>query len=357
MARTEGPIVHRHALVVGATGVVGSAIARRLVANGDWTVTCATRSGAAIDGAAGVSVDLLDEEAVAATAAALAPVTHLFYAAYQSRPSRFEEVGPNAAMLRHAVALAEHHGRLERVVIVTGGKYYGVQWGAVRTPARETDARHLAPNFYYDQLDYLAARRASAAWTWANLMPATVTGVSVKAPMNLVATLGVLGTLARETRRPLRFPGPPASWHALHHLADAGQIADAAAWAARSDRAADHSFNIANGDPGRWKHVWPRIADFFGVEAGEPLPVPLTQIPEGFAGLWRELATRHRLREPDIRALVDWRWADYMFNTAFGNDVVLETGKIRRAGFHACVDSEEALLDRLRELRALRLIP
>ncbi|MBN9429592.1 MAG: NAD-dependent epimerase/dehydratase family protein [Burkholderiales bacterium] len=350
-------MLRKHALVVGATGVVGSAIARRLVDTGSWDVTCATRSGDAIDGAAGLSIDLLDAAAIESAGAKTAPVTHLFYAAYQSKPSRSEEVEPNVAMLRNSVALAQRHGRLRRVVIVSGAKYYGVQWGAIKTPARESDARHLGPNFYYGQLDHLAAQSAAGGWTWTNLMPATVTGVSVRAPMNLVAVLGALGTLSRELGFPLRFPGPAASWNSLHHLADASQVAHAAIWAADSDAAADHSFNVANGDPGRWKHVWPHIAGYFDVDAGEPLTIPLSQIPDAFGDAWRDLAHRYRLCQPDIGALVDWRWADYMFNTAFAHDVVLETGKIRRAGFHACIDSELTLMGRFDELRALRLIP
>lgn len=46
-----------------------------------------------------------------------------------------------------------------------------------------------------------------------------------------------------------------------------------------------------------------------------------------------------------------------MFHTAFSNDCVLELGKIRRAGYTQCVDSEAALFRRFDELRALRFIP
>ena len=40
----------RRALVAGATGIIGSAIAERLVAQG-WQVVCASRSGRAVAGA------------------------------------------------------------------------------------------------------------------------------------------------------------------------------------------------------------------------------------------------------------------------------------------------------------------
>lgn len=348
----------KHALVVGSTGVIGCAIARHLARAGDWRVTCATRGGSAPAGAQGLAVDLLDPASVRSAAAALAPVTHVFYAAYQHRPTRTEEVAPNLAMLRHAIDLGEAQpGALQRFVLVTGGKYYGLQWGAIKTPARETDPRHLGPNFYYAQQDHLAERAAAAGWTWSHLIPPYVTGFSERAPMNLVMAIGVLATLSREQGLPLRFPGPAASWNALHHLADADQIAAAAAWCATGATAANEIFNIANGDPGRWRNSWPVVAGHFDLATGEPMPVPLTQVAAELAPLWRRIAEREDLRQPDLHALVDWQWADYMFKTAFSNDVLFELGKIRRAGFGGCLDSEAALLGRFEELRQQRLIP
>ncbi|MBN9409671.1 MAG: NAD-dependent epimerase/dehydratase family protein [Burkholderiales bacterium] len=348
----------KHALVIGATGVIGGGIARHLALDGEWRVSCVSRAGTAVGTAAGVAVDLLEERAVAAAARGLAPVTHVFFAGYQPRPSRTEEIEPNLALLRHAVDLAEATGdALSRVVLVTGGKYYGLQWGAIKTPARETDPRHLGPNFYYQQHDHLQQRAQGARWSWTHLVPPYVTGFSTRAPMNLVMAIAVLATLAREQGALLRFPGPAAAWQALHHLADASQIAEAAAWAAVSPAAAGEIFNVANGDPGRWCHLWPAIAAHFDVAAGDPLPVPLTQLAEAMAPHWEVLARRHGLVQHDIHALVDWRWADYMFKTAFANDVLFELGKLRRAGFHASVDSEAALRMRFDELRQLRLIP
>lgn len=347
----------RHALVVGSTGVIGGAIARHLAGADGWRVTCATRGGSAPEGAKGLAVDLLAPAAARAAGAELAPVTHVFYAAYQHRPTRTEEVPPNLAMLRHAIDLGEARGALQRFVLITGGKYYGLQWGAIKTPARETDPRHLGPNFYYAQQDHLAERAAAAGWSWSHLIPPYVTGFSERAPMNLVMAIGVLATLSRELGVPLRFPGPAASWTALHHLADVAQIAAAAAWSATSAAAANQIFNVANGDPGRWCNSWTAVADHFGLAVGDPLPVPLTQVAAELAPLWRRIAEREGLRQPDLHALVDWQWADYMFKTAFSNNVLFELGKIRRAGFDGCLDSEAALLGRFEELRQRRLIP
>jgi nucleoside-diphosphate-sugar epimerase len=348
----------KRALVLGSTGVIGWAIARHLVAQGGWDVVCATRSGTAEAGARGLLVDLLDETSCRSAAEAVGPVSHVFFAAYQPRPTRVEEIAPNLQMLGRAVELAQtHRGTLQRVVLVTGGKYYGLQWGPIRTPARESDARNLGPNFYYAQEDLLRERGAAAGWTWCNLIPPFVTGFSDRAPMNLVMALGVLASLAREMGQPLRFPGHAAAWDALHQIADADQIAAAAAWAAESPNAVNQVFNIANGDPSRWRNTWPAVARHFGVPVGDPLPLPLPQVAAGLGDVWRRIAEQYRLRNPELQTLVDWNWAGYMFGTAFANDVVFELGKIRRAGFQDCLDTEAVLLRRFSELQTLRLIP
>lgn len=297
-----------HALVVGATGVIGGAIAKQLVASGEWDITCAARDAVqTLEGVRNVTVDLLDPESTARARRDIAGVTHLFFAAYIPRPTRVDEIESNLQLLKSAVNLAESGGTLERVVLMTGGKYYGVQWGAIKTPARETDPRALTPNFYFDQQDYLAAQAEQSSWSWTNLMPPYVTGYSERAPMNLSIALGVLASLSRHLGLPMRFPGPLSAWEAMHHLADADQIAGAAVWAARSPSAENQMFNIANGDPGRWKYVWPAIAGYFELGVAEPLTLPLSQIPASMDKVWREIAEKHGLRQPDLNALVDWK--------------------------------------------------
>lgn len=345
----------KHTLVVGATGVIGGAVAKRLVANGGLVTLAARPRGKDVPGVLGV--DLLEQGSRDAAAKSLRPVTHLFFAAYQSRPDRIAEIEPNLNMLKGAVELAERGGALQRVVLMTGGKYYGVQWGQVKTPARETDPRHLGPNFYYDQQDFLEEAAKGKSWTWTNLIPPMVTGFAERSPMNLVMAVGVLATLAKMQGRALQFPGPAAAWNSLHHLADAEQIAAAAAWAADSENAANQIFNVTNGDPGRWRYLWRAVADDFDLAVSEPLHLPLGVLAEASKDAWRRIAVDQGLREHDIQALVDWRWAEYMFTTAFAHDVLLETGKIRRAGFHGCVDSEAMLLQRIHELQDRKLLP
>ena len=282
------------ALIAGASGIVGRGIAERLVGDG-WRVLCASRSGGGhLPGTEGVAVDLLDAEACARAVAPHAGITHVFHAAFQPAPSRAAEVAPNLAMLRNVVeAVQQASPALRKVVLVTGAKFYGIQWGASSTPCRESDPRQLPPNFYYDQEDWLREASRSARWRWVNLIPPFVSGYAVGNPMNLVLGIGLYAAVCKELGMPLRFPGSVGAYEALHQIADARQIGAAAAWAADAPAAEDEAFNVTNGDPARWRHTWPVLAEALGMAFAEPKTLPLADLMPAQQAVWDRIARRH----------------------------------------------------------------
>jgi nucleoside-diphosphate-sugar epimerase len=344
------------ALVAGASGIVGTGIAQRLAADG-WRVLCASRSGGgAVAGTEGLKMDLMNPEDCARVLAPHPGITHVFYAAYQQAANRGAEVAPNLAMLRNVVQAASAASRgLRKVVLVTGAKFYGIQWGATRTPCRESDPRQLPPNFYYDQEDWLRENQRGARWHWCNLIPPFVSGFAVGNPMNLVLGVGIYASVCRELGLPLRFPGSARAYESLHQIADARQIGAAAAWAATSDAADNQAFNVTNGDPARWSRTWPQIARHFGMEPAEPKTMPLADVMPGQEAVWQRIRERAGLREIALKSVVDWSWIDYMLRME--HDVLLETGKIRRAGFHDCIETDKVFVERLRELQAHGVLP
>jgi nucleoside-diphosphate-sugar epimerase len=340
------------ALVAGAGGLIGRAIAERLRREG-WRVVGLGRSAAA---QGDERVDLLDARAVEQLVLRHADATHLFYAAYAPRPTRAEEVAPNRAMFVHLLdALHRHAAGLRRVVLVTGTKYYGVHLGPIRTPARETDPRHLPPNFYFDQFDALRQVRPGRSWTWTHLVLPFVTGAAVGHPMNLVMALAAYALVSREHGLPLGFPGSPGAWRNLFHVADASQIAEAALWSCGEPAAADATFNVANGDPTRWNQLWPAIAGWFGMAVDEPKPIPLAEVMRAQADTWEGLRLRHGLQGPAYEALVDWTWAEYMLR--IDHEVLVAQHRLRSAGFTRYPDTAELLLGRFDELAAAGVIP
>ncbi len=348
---------HGNVLVAGATGVVGRGLIEHLRDRDGWTVVgLARRPPEAAGNTRTIAVDLLDAADCRAKLAGLADVTHIVYCAYSDRPSLAEQVAPNLAMLRHLVEAVEPAARaLRRIVLIEGTKYYGSHLGPFKTPAKEDDPRCLPPMFYFDQEDYLRDRQPGQGWTWTALRPQTVCGFSLGSPMSLITTLGVYATISKELGLPLRFPGKPGAYDALYQVCESVHLARAIAWAATEPACANEAFNITNGDFFRWRNLWPRIADFFGMEAGGVQTVPLATFMADKGPLWERIVARHGLDPHPVDRLAAWPFADYVFGCDW--DVMSSTTKARQAGFADVVDSETMFLDLFQRFRDNRVIP
>src|ERR1700746_348141 len=160
------------AVIVGALGVIGRYIVKKLIGEPDWTVVGLSRRKATSNpGYRHIAVDLLDPEYTERKLAELTDVTHVFYAAFQATPGSAanfaSNTGPNREMLVNSVtAINGAAPHLRRVVLVTGTKYYGVHLGPLKTPMRETDPRHMPPNYYFDQIDWLTASQRGKERDW-----------------------------------------------------------------------------------------------------------------------------------------------------------------------------------------------
>src|SRR5258708_18752439 len=150
--------LQKKAVVVGALGVIGRYIVERLLAEGDWQVVGLSRRAAKNGPRYGhVSVDLLDLKDVGKKLGGLSDVTHVFYAAFQPGTGAAADyaaaVAPNRDMLVNSVtAIAKASRGLQRVVLVTRTKYYGVHLRPTKTPLPEPHPRHLPPHFSFHQI-------------------------------------------------------------------------------------------------------------------------------------------------------------------------------------------------------------
>jgi len=351
----------KHAAVVGALGVIGRYIVERLLAEDGWSVVGLSRRGT--EGGpryTHIAVDLLDERSVTAELAGLTDVTHVFYAAFQASAGAAvgyaSKIAPNRDMLVNAVtAIAQTSPALRRVVLVTGTKYYGSHLGPFKTPARESDPRHLAPNYYFDQIDWLTEFQRGKAWDWVELRPQTLCGFAPGTAMSILPAIAVYAAISKELGLPLRFPGKPGAYGSLYQVTESSHFARAALWAATEPRCGLEAFNITNGDYFRWKYVWPRIAEVFDMPAGEPQTISLTQHMADKGPLWRGMTEKYGLEPLDYERLVAWPFADYVFGCDW--DVMSDTTKSRRFGFHKVVDSEEMFCRLLRRFREERIVP
>jgi nucleoside-diphosphate-sugar epimerase len=358
--RTPSPD-RKTAVVVGALGVIGRYIVERLAAEPGWNVVgLSRRQGEDRPNVRYLSVDLLDPAATEAALASLEDATHVFYAAFQaaSGPAAnyANNIGANRDMLVHSVSAIERVAKgLRRVVLVTGTKYYGTHLGSFRTPARESDPRHMPPNYYFDQVDWLTAHQRGKAWDWVELRPQTLCGFAPGTPMSIVPVIAVYAAISKELGLPLRFPGKPGAWRSIYQATDSAHFANAALWAATEPRCANEAFNITNGDYFRWGNVWPRFAEVFEMPWAEPQQISLTAQMADKGPLWDAMVRRHGLQPFRFDEVVAWPFGDYVFGSDW--DVMTSTTKARQNGFHDVVDTEEMFVRLLRQFREQRIVP
>ncbi len=349
------------ALIVGASGIVGSATSALLVEQG-WTVHGLARRPSQQPGVRPVAADLLDAAGTAAALKGIRPDA-VFITTWLRQDSEAENIRVNSAMVRNLLDGLRANGTARHVALVTGLKHYLGPFEAYgkgtlpQTPFREDQARLDIENFYYAQEDEVFAAAERDGFTWSVHRPHTVIGKAVGNAMNMGTTLAVYATIARETGRPFRFPGSVAQWNGLTDMTDAGQLAKHLLWAATTPAAANEAFNVVDGDVFRWSWMWQRIADWFGIEAApfDGTIQPLEQQMAGDAELWRRIATREGLAEADLSRLASPWHTDADLGRPI--EVVTDMSKSRRLGFTAYQPTDDAFFALFESLRADRLIP
>lgn len=348
-------------LIVGASGIVGSAAAARFAREG-WRVAGLARRPTAQEGVEPVAADLQDRASLETALAGLAP-THLILATWQRRDTEAEMIRVNRAMVEGVLDVLRAQGSLRHAALVTGLKHYLGPFEAYgkgtlpQTPFREEQGRLPIENFYYAQEDALFAAAARDGFTWSVHRPHTIIGKAVGNAMNMGTTLACYASLCRETGQPFVFPGSAAQWNGLTDMTDARLLARHLLWASTEPKAADLAFNVVNGDVFRWSWMWGRIAEWFGIEAtpfdGTHRPLEPRMAQMGSA--WAELARRHGLAEPDLDKLASAWHTDADLGRPI--EVVTDMSRSRRLGFTAYQPTDDAFFDLFAQLRADRLIP
>jgi nucleoside-diphosphate-sugar epimerase len=354
-------MMSKSALVVGASGIVGSATAALLAAEG-WTVHGLARRPPAQEHVLPVAVDLQDADATVDALAGINPDA-VFIATWLRQQSEAENIRVNAAMVRNLLGALPKRAGPRHVALVTGLKHYlgpfeAYGWGTLpQTPFREEQGRLDVENFYYAQEDELFAAAERNGFTWSVHRPHTVIGKAVGNAMNMGTTLAAYAVLCRETGRPFYFPGSAAQWTGLTDMTDARQLAHHLLWAAETEAAHDQAFNIVNGDVFRWQWMWGRIAEWFGIDAApfEGIVRPLEQQMADDAPIWRAIAEREGLVESDLARVASPWHTDADLGRPI--EVVTDMSKSRRLGFTRYQATDDAFFDLFDRLRADRLIP
>ena len=350
------------ALVVGASGIVGNNLARRLVSQGWQVHGLARRPPSDIAGMQPVSADLLNPDTLRAALEGLRP-THVFITTWLRQPTEAENIKVNSAMVRNLLDALSPRRTVQHVALVTGLKHYLGPFEAYgkgtlpATPFREEQPRLDVENFYYAQEDEVFAAAKRDGFGWSVHRPHTIIGYAVGNAMNMGVTLAVYATICRETGRPFLFPGSAVQWNGLTDMTDARLLASHLEWAATTPAARDQAFNVVNGDFFRWNWMWPRLAKWFGLDAA-PLPgegTPLERQLADAGPIWADIARKHGLAEPDLAVLASPWHTDADLGRPI--EVVTDMSKSRRLGFLDYQATDDSFFDLFGWLRAARIIP
>lgn len=350
-----------HALVVGASGITGAALVDELLSAGH-RVTGVARRAHQREGMDFVQADLTDSVGVAQALAGVKP-TWVFFTTWARQATEAQNIEVNGAMVRHVLQALGGSGSVRHVGLVTGLKHYLGPFEAYgkgslpQTPFRESQGRLDVANFYYAQEDEVFAAAEQAGFSWSVHRPHTVIGVAPGNAMNMATTLAVYASLCKAQGRPFVFPGSRVQWDSLTDMTDAHQLAKQVVWAASTPGAANQAFNIVNGDVFRWRWMWGRIAEWFGLPAADypAEPQPLEQQMASDAEPWRQLVARQGLAEANIERLVSPWHTDADLGRPI--EVVTDMSKSRGLGFTAYTATDEAFFQAFERLRAARLIP
>jgi nucleoside-diphosphate-sugar epimerase len=355
-------------LVAGASGLVGSAAIERFAAAG-WKVIGVSRRAPVkvVPRVEYRCVDLLDREVCRGALADLTEVTHLVCAAVNETPGDLVaswtdpgHAARNVRMLENLLdALLPVAKGLRHIALVHGTKAYATHLPKrPLVPLRENLPRPPHDDFYFRQEDLLWSRRRDANWTWTVFRAPMIAGGGVGSNLNALLAIGVFASLLKEQGRALPFPGSADSLGVME-MVDVELLARAIAWAADASTAADQIFNVANGDTYVWPDLWPLIAQEIGMAVAPPEPMSVRDAVFGRAQTWRELVRRNGLIAPeDPRVFLgeSCALADFALGNC-GRTVLTSTIKIRRAGFHDCMDTADSVVKYLRRWRAERLLP
>ncbi|TFC25509.1 SDR family oxidoreductase [Cryobacterium sp. TMT1-3] len=351
----------RTALVVGASGITGSAVVDQLSAEGWRVLALARRSGRKLPGVRWIQADLRSATDLNRALADEMP-EQVFFTAWSRQATEELNIEVNAGMVRDLLA-ALAHAPVRHVALVTGLKHYLGPFEAYGqgdmpdTPFSEDVPRLDVANFYYAQEDELFAASTRQGFTWSVHRSHTVIGHAVGNLMNMGLTFSAQAALCKHLHIPFVFPGSATQWNGVTDMTDATILAEQMVWAATTDAGVNEAFNVVNGDVFRWRAMWPKIAAYFGVEpegfVDEPRPLEVQMA--GLEPVWAELAAQHGLVESDLGRIASWWHTDADLGRNI--EVFTDITKSRLAGFtphHRTIDSFTSLFDRY---RAEKLIP
>ncbi|BCS30681.1 SDR family oxidoreductase [Aspergillus puulaauensis] len=368
------------ALVTGANGISGYAIVEYLCKQpeSEWSLIVATSRRPStmywVDPrVVFVTADFLDP--VETIAEQLGPsckdVTHAFFTSYVHSAGFKQLRDKNVPLFKNFLDTVDSIcPRLERVILQTGGKHYGVHLGPVTTPSVEDKPRYKDEfNFYFAQEDHMFALQAKrGTWNWNVIRPNGIIGFTPHGSgMSEALTLAMYFLLCRELNEPARFFGNEYMWNTLDDKSSSAGLAEISVWSATQEHTKDEAFNYVNGDVFTWKNLWPALAAYYGADCPPPEWT-------NAAGQFNSLTTEFNVvewandKKPVWQKIVSnyggkleaWDWTTWDSEMwAFGRSwqTVSSMTKARKFGWTHLEDTQENYFSTIRSLENAGILP
>lgn len=297
--------------------------------------------------------------------------THVFFTAYIAAGDLETAKKINTSILDVAIRAVEQLApKLQRVILQTGGKGYGVEYPdkvTITAPLREDYPRIPKPYyeniFYYSQVDLLTSLSKGKSWTFSEIRPDVIVGfVPGTNVMNAAQGLGLYLSLYRAVHGEgahVPFPGSQGGWRCKHSDTSQDVLAKMEIYAALNiDKCGNGSaFNVADGEVTTWSQKWPGLCEYFGLVGEGPGEKyePLDEFAKKNQGVWDGVVERHGLKTGRLESY-GWLFL-YFIMDKFDFDRQYDLSKARSVGFKETIDTVKGYTIAFDRMRAAKVIP
>jgi len=367
------------ALIFGATGIVGSAIAEELANTSpqEWKKIIITSRRQPILEAKDprihfVSIDLEgeSEEGIKKKLkeAGAEETTHVYFTAYIHSKTwdGVELCKRNTPIFVKSIkavdALAPH---LQKIVLQLGVKYYGAHLGPLKGPfpIHESQGRHADvptnPDFYFEQEDFLKEFQKGKKWTYISTLADIILGVTRGNGMSLAPTLALYFLVQKELGKKAIFPGKPVTYKANSDTTNADLLAQFSILASTNPNVGNDIFNIIDHNTihQKWDVQWKAFGDYFGVEVEAPTENSVFKLEDYMKNkqeAWNSYAKKHG-GDPALWDYATWDFADAMFGFTYDNGP-FDLSKAQKIGWKTEITPIESFTRVFDKLKHLKMI-
>ncbi len=354
-------------IIVGATGVIGNAALERFVSSGWDVISVSRRKPECKSGSfKHISIDLTKKNECNKIFSSMNDITHVLYTALFEKPGLIlgwyeeDQMQTNLEMMQNIMEpISASNPGLKHVSFLQGTKAYGVHHHSISIPAKESGSRDDHENFYWFQEDYIKSLQKDSNWTWTIFRPQIVFGYSYGTAMNLIPIIGIYAAICYETKKPFSFPGRS---DVILEAVDARLIAKACEWAAFNKESENQIFNITNGDVFTWGDVWSTISQSLNISPGPDDQIQLSAWLPKQSKIWESIVDKYDLKKNKLSEMLgeSHYYADFCFGHGVAENIkaaLVSTIKLRQAGFHECIDTEEMFKELFNEFQERKILP